>query len=141
MVRNDGAHVYQGNRNPFIDYPELAILMLKNEVTTYSVTTSDVTMWPAYSLTLAEGFIAYLGDKDNRPESVTVTGATSTYDPESGRLTIKNVTGNVTITAPTVTALEHTADGQKAVKVIHRGQVLILKNGKAYNTLGVQVEL
>lgn len=141
MVRNDGAHVYQGNRNPFIDYPELAILMLKNEVTTYPVTTSDVTMWPAYSLTLAEGFIAYLGDKDNRPESVTVTGATSTYDPESGRLTIKNVTGNVTITAPTVTALEHTADGQKAVKVIHRGQVLILKNGKAYNTLGIPVEL
>ena len=143
MVRNDGAHAYQGNRNPFIDYPELAILMLKdaNGVTTYPVTTTDVTLWPAYSLTLADGFIAYLGDKTNRPESVTVTGATSTYDPKSGRLTIKNVTGNVTITAPTVTAIEHTADGQKAVKVLHRGQVLILKNGKAYNTLGVPVEL
>ena len=142
MVRNDGAYAYQGNRNPFIDYPELAILMLKdaNGVTTYPVTTTGVTMWPAYSLTLADGFIAYLGDKDNRPESVTVTGATSTYDKESGRLTIRNVTGEVSI-APVPTALELTADGQKAVKMMYHGQILIIKNGKAYNSLGMPVSM
>jgi len=142
MVRNDGAYAYQGNRNPFIDYPELAILMLKdaNGVTTYPVTTTDVTMWPAYSLTLADGFIAYLGDKDNRPEAVTVTGATYTYDKETGRLTITKVTGEVSIAA-VPTALELTADGQKAVKRMYNGQILIIKNGKAYNSLGVPVSM
>ena len=140
MVRNDGAYAYQGNRNPFIDYPELAILMLKDVlgVNTYSVTTTGVTMWPAYSLTLKEGFIAYLGDKDNHPESVSVTGATSTYEKESGRLTITDVTREVSI-ALVPTAIELTADGQKAVKIMHHGQILIIKNGKAYNTLGVPV--
>lgn len=143
MVRNDGAQDYQGNRNPFIDYPELAILMLKNAngVTTYPVTTTDMTMWPAYSLTLKEGFIAYLGDKDNRPESVAVTGANYTYDNLLGRLTITNVTGPVSIAAPIPSALEATQDGQKAVKVMRHGQILIIKNGKAYNTLGMPVEL
>ena len=143
MVRNDGAQDYQGNRNPFIDYPELAILMLKNAngVTTYPVTTTDMTMWPAYSLTLKEGFIAYLGDKDNRPESVTVTGANYTYDNQLGRLTITNVTGAVSIAAPIPSALEATQDGQKAVKVIHHGQILIIKNGKAYNPFGMTVQL
>ena len=142
MVRNDGAYAYQGNRNPFIDYPELAILMLKdaNGVTTYPVTTTDVTMWPAYSLTLADGFIAYLGDKDNRPEAVTVTGATYTYDKETGRLTITKVTEEVSIAA-VPTALELTADGQKAVKRMYNGQILIIKNGKAYNSLGVPVSM
>lgn len=140
MVRNDGGQKYQGNRNPFIDFPELAIQMLKDKVTTYNVTLTDGTqMQPAYSLTLRDGFIAYLGTPDSRPEAVDVTGAAYTYDPASGRLTITNVTGAVTISAPILSALESITDSPKAVKVMHRGQILIIKNGKAYNTLGMPV--
>ncbi len=141
MVRNDGAHTYQGNRNPFIDYPELAILMLKtaNGVTTYSVTTTGVTIWPAYSLTTKDGFIAYLGDKENRPESVTVSGATSSYDKETGRLTIRNVSQNISITAPVPSALEDIKEDKKALKTMYHGQLIIIKNGKAYNALGMPV--
>lgn len=141
MVRNDGGQDYQGNRNPFIDFPELAIQMLKdvNGVKTYSVTTTGAAMWPAYSLTLKDGFIAYLGDKNYRPAEVTVTGAGYTYDKTNGRLIIKNVTGPVSISSPTPQALDETSDGQKAVKTIHNGQLIIIKNGKAYNTLGAVV--
>lgn len=143
MVRNDGAHTYQGNRNPFIDYPELAILMLKaaNGVTTYSVTTTGVTIWPAYSLTTKDGFIAYLGDKENRPESVTVSGATSSYDKETGRLTIRNVSQNISITAPVPSALEDIKEDKKALKTMYHGQLIIIKNGKAYNALGMPVSI
>lgn len=144
MVRNDGGQNYQGNRNPFIDYPELAIQMLKgcSGVTTYDVTTTGVAMWPAYSLTLADGFIAYLGSKDQRPAEadVTVTGATGTYDESLGRLKIENVTGDVTISVAGTEALEWTLDGNKAIKTIHNGQIIIIKNGKAYTLLGVPVD-
>jgi hypothetical protein len=51
------------------------------------------------------------------------------------------VTGAVSIAAPIPSALEATQDGQKAVKVIHHGQIRIIKNGKTYNTLGMPVEL
>ena len=59
---------------------------------------------------------------------------------KTGRLTITKVTGPVTITVPSAEAIEMTADSQKAIKVIHNGQILILKNGKAYNTLGAVVD-
>lgn len=142
MVRNDGAADYQGNRNPFIDYPELAIQMLKDApgVHTYTVTTTGVDMWPAYSLTLSDGFIAYLGNTHSRPEEVTVTGAQYTYDKALGRLTIGKVTGAVTISSPTASAMELTQDGQQTLKMIHNGQILIIKNGKTYNTLGMPVD-
>lgn len=145
MVRNDGAQTYQGNRNPFIDYPELAIQMLKNAsgVTTYDVSVTGAEMRPAYSLTLKDGFIAYVGKyaaKMTPASEVTVTGATYTYDNTTGRLTITKVTGAVSITVPSAEAIEMTADSQKAIKVIHNGQILILKNGKAYNTLGAIVD-
>ena len=141
MVRNEGATIYQGNRNPFIDYPELAIQMLKNAsgVSTYNVETTGVSMWPAYTLTLSSGFIAYLGDKDNRPDEVIVTGATAQYNKTLGRLTISNVTGKVSIVCPT-TAVDLTTDGQRAIKTIHNGQVVILKGGKMYNLMGQVVE-
>lgn len=139
MVRNDGAQAYQGNRNPFIDYPELAIQMLKDKVTTYQVSVTGADMWPLYSLTLADGFIAYMGTRFSRPEEVTVTGATSTYDKETGRLTITKVKGAVTITVPSAQALEMTEDGQQAIKTIHNGQIVIIKNGKAYTILGAPV--
>ena len=105
MVRNDGAQDYQGNRNPLIDYPELAIQVfldnLKNieGITAYTVNeTSSATMNPAHRYTLSDGFIAYLTNNDgSHPDSIKVTGATSTYDKSNGRLTITNVTGNMTI--------------------------------------------
>lgn len=102
MVRNDGAQDYQGNRNPLIDYPELAIqVFLDDGITTYTVTESSAaTMWPAYRYTLSDGFIAYLtnGDGSHPAESdFEITGATYTYDASLGRLTVSEVTGNMTI--------------------------------------------
>lgn len=101
MVRNDGAQDYQGNRNPLIDYPELAIqVFLDDGITTYTVTESSAaTMWPAHQYTLSDGFIAYLTNNDgSHPQNIKVTGATTyTYDKSIGRLTVSNVTGNMTI--------------------------------------------
>ena len=100
MVRNDGAQNYQGNRNPLIDYPELAIqVFLDDGITTYTVTeSSTATMWPAHRHTLSDGFIAYLTNSNgSHPADIEVTGATYTYDASIGRLTVSKVTGNMTI--------------------------------------------
>ena len=100
MVRNDGAQDYQGNRNPLIDYPELAIqVFLDDGITTYTVNeTSSATMNPAHRYTLSDGFIAYLTNNDgSHPQNIEVTGATYTYDASLGRLTVSKVTGNMTI--------------------------------------------
>lgn len=105
MVRNDGAQNYQGNRNPFIDYPELALQMVKHNTqklatTVHTVTESSAaTMWPAHQYTLSDGFIAYLTNNDgSHPQDIKVTGATTyTYDASLGRLTVSEVTGNMTI--------------------------------------------
>ena len=106
MVRNDGAQKYQGNRNPLIDYPELAIQVFLEDmkelegITTYTVTESSAaTMWPAHRYTLSDGFIAYLTNNDgSHPQNIEVTGATNyTYDKSLGRLTVSKVTGNMTI--------------------------------------------
>ena len=141
MVRNDGAQNYQGNRNPFIDYPELAIQMLKDVsgVNTYTVTTQGTTMWPNYTLTLNSGFIAYLGKPNARPTQVTVTGATHTYDSTTGRLIIKSVTGAVSITT-TTTAMENIQTTADSYKTIYNGQVVIIRDGKMYNIMGVTIE-
>lgn len=141
MVRNDGAQTYQGNRNPFIDYPELAIQVLKNAsgVKTYAVTTTGTSMWPNYTLTLNSGFVAYLGSPSNRPQQVTVTGATYTYDSTTGRLIIKSVTGAVSITT-TTTAMEEIETAPINYKTIYNGQVVIIRDGKMYNIMGVTIE-
>ena len=102
MVRNDGAQDYQGNRNPLIDYPELAIqVFLDDGITTYTVTESSAaTMWPAHRYTLSNGFIAYLTNSDGTHPAESdfkVTGATYTYNASLGRLTVSKVTGNMTI--------------------------------------------
>ena len=140
MVRNDGAQNYQGNRNPFIDYPELAIQMLKDVsgVNTYTVTTQGTTMWPNYTLTLNSGFIAYLGKPNARPTQVTVTGATHTYDSTTGRLIIKSVTGAVSITT-TTTAMENIQTTADSYKTIYNGQVVIIRDGKIYNMMGLEI--
>ena len=100
MVRNDGAQDYQGNRNPLIDYPELAIqVFLDDGITTYTVTESSAaTMWPAHRYTLSDGFISYLTNGDgSHPADINVTGATYTYNASLGRLTVSEVTDNMTI--------------------------------------------
>ena len=108
MVRNDGGQQYQGNRNPWIDYPELAIQMLKDKVKTYPVT-SNQTMQPNYTLTTKHGFVAYLTDKNgNHPSKVQVAGANVSYDKTLGRLVLTNVTGNVSIVTDTPTDVDMT---------------------------------
>ena len=101
MVRNDGAQDYQGNRNPVIDFPELALQIFLNNssVKAYTVALeSTAKMWPNHQYTLADGFIAYLTYADGtHPVDVTVTGAKAVYDAAMGRLTISNVTGAVSI--------------------------------------------
>lgn len=142
MVRNDGAQAYQGNRNPFIDYPELAIQVLKNAngVTTYTVSTLGTTMWPKYTLSLSSGFIAYLGTPEARPKEVTVTGATYSYDSTNGRLIIKDVRGAVTITTSDNTALEYTTTTQQVIKTLHNGQMVIIRDGQIYNAMGMVIQ-
>ena len=102
MVRNDGGQTYQGNRNPFIDYPEFAIQIFKDNLTTYTVS-SNQPMNPNYQLTTKHGFVTYLYNKEGNghPAEVTVSGAKGNYDKITGRLTVTNVTGAMKITTDT----------------------------------------
>lgn len=107
MVRNDGAQDYQGNRNPIIDFPELAIEVFANynKINCYNITyhlAEEVS--PRYLHTLSEGFITYLTCADgSHPAQVTVTGGKAEYDASLGRLIITNVTGDLTISTTTPT--------------------------------------
>lgn len=103
MVRNDGGQTYQGNRNPFIDYAELAIQMLKDNVSTFTVsyTPSDASVTPRYRYTLTDGFVCYITMPDGtHPQTITISDADYTYDPIKGRLTISNVENNIEIELP-----------------------------------------
>ncbi len=122
MVRNDGAAEYQGNRNPFIDYPELAILILKDEanVTEYTVTnaTNNCTITPNYTYTLSSGFVTYVYNADGvtHPSEVFVTATSPsnspralrkaaandpefTYNATTGRLIVSGVKAPIKITS------------------------------------------
>ena len=146
VVRNDGGENYQGNRNPFIDYPELAIQMLKNSVSTFPVTTDMAeTFWPNYRLTLRHGFISYLYLPDGRhPNRVEVTGATANYDAATGRLTISNVTGAVTIKTdtPKEQGFENIYDSTvpEVKKVFYNGQLYIIRDGVWFDVTGRRIE-
>ncbi len=110
MVRNDGGEDYQGNRNPFIDFPELAILVFEDEVNTYAVKANQ-TLAPNYTLTTKRGFVTYLTNEDgSHPTHVEVTGATGKYEADMGRLTVTNVTGTVQITTNTPSAVDDIMD-------------------------------
>lgn len=152
MVRNDGAEDYQGNRNPFIDFPELVPLLFRGQsgATLYNVTNASYdTIVPAYTLTTSAGFIAYVGSNGAHPETVTVSGATHTYDPETGRLTITRVTGPVTITTSTIrdndeeeeeeieTAIEGVKIGKPiAEKKMVNGHIVIVRDNIQYDIVG-----
>lgn len=147
-VRNDGAADYQGNRNPFIDYPELAIQMLKNSISTYDVEAKMAEgLWPNYQQTLKSGFIAYVTAEDGaHPDKVAVTGAQSEYDSATGRLIIKNVTGKVYITTgtpipPDPEGIDNINTTEPDVKkVFYNGQLYIIRDGIWYDITGRVVE-
>ncbi len=112
MVRNDGGANYQGNRNPFIDYPELAILMFEDEVDTYPIEANQ-NLSPAYTRTTKHGFVTYLTNEDgSHPTQVEVTGATGKYEAEMGRLTVTSVTSQVQITTNTPSSIENAQDSK-----------------------------
>lgn len=143
-VRNDGAQDYQGNRNPFIDFPELAIQMLKNSVTTYSVSSNmKETLWPNYQLTLKHGFIAYVTASDGtHPDKVAVTGASSQYDNETGRLTITNVKGALTIATDEPTDVDNFFDTNipEVKKVFYNGNLYIIRDGAWFDVTGRRID-
>lgn len=124
MVRNDGAQTYKGNRNPFVDYPELAILILKDQtgVTAYTVTNSTGgTLSPNYTYTTPGGFVTYVYNNDGttHPSVVNVSGGTKeSYDPATGRLVVSAASGNMVISSTldpvvTYTITANSNDGAK----------------------------
>lgn len=144
MVRNDGAQGYQGNRNPFIDFPELAIQMFKddNSITVREVSyAGTTTISPRYNYTTPAGFICYVGTEGEHPDkdALSVTGATYTYDETLGRLTITNVTKNLTISvkgSETGLPETHNTLQSTAHKVFQNGKLYILKDGYKYDIFG-----
>ena len=147
MVRNDGGQDFQHNRNPFIDYPELAAMMLKGQggLTLYSITVDAVEhLEPAYTLTTRGGFVAYLCDENgNHPESVNVSGGVAEYIPEYGRLKVTNITGALTITTPTLPSTPELSDVEEVIfepitvtKTIENGHLFIRRDQRKYNLIG-----
>ena len=139
MVRNDGAQDYQGNRNPIIDFPELAIEVFANynKINCYNVTyhlAEEVS--PRYLHTLSEGFITYLTCADgSHPAQVTVTGGKAEYDASLGRLIITNVTGDLTISTTTPT-MDITASYTAQTDIYNIAGNLIVSTSDIQSTIG-----
>ena len=138
MVRNDGAQDYQGNRNPMIDYPELAIEVFANynKITRYDVTYHVAEqVSPRYMHTLKDGFITYLTSADgSHPKTVNVSGAKAEYDASLGRLIITNVTDNVTI--GTTTSLDEVSNNaQMPCEVYNISGILLTTTDDPSSTL------
>ena len=139
MVRNDGAQDYQGNRNPIIDFPELAIEVFANynKINCYNITyhlAEEVS--PRYLHTLSEGFITYLTCADgSHPAQVTVTGGKAEYDASLGRLIISNVTGDLTISTTTPT-MDITASYTAQTDVYNIAGNLIVSTSDIQSTIG-----
>lgn len=144
MVRNDGAQNYQGNRNPFIDYPELAIQVLKNDnsLTVHEVDyVGSTNVSPRYNYTTKAGFICYLGTPEQHPQKdeVSVNGASYTYDATLGRLTITNVTRDMTITIDGTSGFEASTTLPKVQKAMVSGRLVIVKDNAQFDVLGRKV--
>lgn len=145
MVRNDGAEVYQGNRNPFIDFPTVAIDILKQDLEdagskVYTVgVAGDLVAEPNYHYTLSDGFVCYLSDANGfrvQKADLEVEGADYTYDEQMGRLTLKNVQNGVVIRQNMETRTEQNTVRHAARKRLQNGQIVIEKNGAIYNLWG-----
>ena len=141
MVRNDGAQDYQGNRNPFIDFPEVAMLILKNNsnVTTYPVQYNAPAMiHPRYMQTTPAGFVCYVTDANgSHPANLSVSGAGYLYDATLGRLTITNVSGAVTVTVSDVPeGIQTTTTATENRKYIKNGRLIINHNGTEFDIVG-----
>lgn len=141
MVRNDGAQNYQGNRNPFIDFPEIAMLLLKNntDVTSYPVTySSSALIQPKYAYTTPAGFVCYVSAPDgSHPDNLSVTGATYEYDEHLGRLTITEVQSDVEISVESLPhGLEEATETPAARKYFRNGRLIIVKDGTEFDALG-----
>ena len=145
MTRNDGAQSFQGNRNPFIDFPDLALRILRGSLTTYSVTYSGAaTMNPAYTLVTSAGAVCYLRmSKGVHPSQVEVTGAQYTYDTSTGRLALTNVNQAVTITVKDTPTdlLDAAADvNSPSTKQLRNGHIVIIRNGQTYSLTGQRLQ-
>lgn len=147
MVRNDGAQAYQGNRNPFIDFPEIAVEILGYKISVYDVTVSnEMIMLPAYRHTPSSGFIAYLTLADGshpKADELIVNGTSNyTYDETLGRLIVSSTYKALTIEMATPeTPVDYTAEdhrdapvydilGRRVARMQH-GQIYI-RNGKKF---------
>lgn len=145
MVRNDGAQDYQGNRNPFIDYPALAVYMLQDAggIRTYTVKTTGVSMWPDYRMTTADGFVAYLGAAGEHPasEEVQISGATYQYDANSGRLEVTGVTNDMIVSLYTSEGVDNIqSDKIRCTKALRDGQMYIVVGNSMYSITGQKVK-
>lgn len=145
MVRNDGAQNYQGNRNPFIDFPEIAMLLLKNnpDVTSYPVTYStSALIQPRYTHTIPDGFVCYVSAPDgSHPDNLSVTGATYEYDEQLGRLTITEVQSDVEISVESLPhGLEEATETPAARKYFQNGRLIIVKDGTEFDILGNEIK-
>ena len=145
MVRNDGAQTYQGNRNPFIDFPEIAMLILKNNanVTSYPVNYStSAIVQPHYDYTTPAGFVCYVSAPDgSHPANLSVTGAGYLYDSTLGRLTITNVSGAVNISVSGLPqGIEETTETPMVTKYFRNGRLVIVKDGTEFDVLGNEIK-
>lgn len=103
IQRNNKVQLEQGNRNPFIDYPDLAEYIWGSHAgETFYLASSTATYTDAYIATAKTGLY---GEDDDTP-TLTVSSSSLTVDPvavngtstKTFTVTGANLTGNITIT-------------------------------------------
>ncbi len=92
MSRNDVAQEIQGCRNPFVDYPELAWLLLGKQIPTGLTTPTGGSQAPSYKITATSNNTAY--------GTVSLSGNTVTATPKTGYYveSYKILLGSATVT-------------------------------------------